>query len=63
MIKSDPKRKIFEKLDIIKTCEAIEIKLNAAIVQFFFQCTRMTMNNISTSGGQTSIDFGIENYV
>ena len=36
MIKSDPKRKIFEKLDIIKTCEAIEIKLNAAIVQFFF---------------------------
>ena len=29
------------------------IKLNAIIIHFYFQCVRMTMNNISTSGGLT----------
>ena len=27
------------------------INLNAVIIDFYFQCVRMTMNNISTSGG------------
>ena len=27
------------------------INLNAVIIHFYFQCARMTMNNISTSGG------------
>ena len=28
-------------------------KLNAVIIQFHFKCARMTMNNISSSGGLT----------
>ena len=30
------------------------INLNAVIIHFYFQCTRITMNNISTSGGLTN---------
>ena len=54
MTKSDPKGKLFQKLDVIKSCYAIENnQLKCVIIQFYFQCAWMTTNNISTSGGLT----------
>ena len=35
------------------------IKLNAAVIQFYFQCVWMMMNNMSTSGGLNVIEYGL----
>ena len=35
------------------------IKLIAAVIQFYFQCARMMMNNISTSSGLNVIEYGL----
>ena len=47
-----------KKLDITKRCLATEnkgkiINLNLVTTHFYFQCTQMMMNNISTSDGLT----------
>ena len=42
---------VLKKIDITKSYLAIENNLNVVIIHFYFQCVRMAMNNISTSGG------------
>ena len=38
------------------------INLNAVIIQFHFQCARMTMNNVSTSGSLTDEELSAFSY-